>query len=194
MLDKPSRKVREKAEEGWPLYDVWAKYEEIAMHFNDLLIRLRIQALAGVAALSTLVGIFAKTDPSGGNGNWQIATGVFFGLCLFWIAIWILDLRYYHKLLVGAVTALLEIEEMSENHTRIRSIQMSTIIEKAVAGSLDNKQFTWKEWINLRSGIWAFYVVVFFALASGLLFSFSKATGYIPPFPAWFGWLLTVIR
>jgi hypothetical protein len=37
---------------------LWEKYEDIAMHFNDLLIRLRTQSLAGVAALSALVGIF----------------------------------------------------------------------------------------------------------------------------------------
>jgi hypothetical protein len=49
-------------ERGWPLKEVWKDYEEIAMHFNDLLIKLRTQALGGVAALSALVGIFGKTE------------------------------------------------------------------------------------------------------------------------------------
>ena len=48
--------------QGWPIRELWEKYEEITMHFNDLIIRLRTQALAGVAALSALVGIFAKAD------------------------------------------------------------------------------------------------------------------------------------
>ena len=39
----------------WPLFEVWVKYEEITMHFNDLLIKLRTQALAAVAALATIV-------------------------------------------------------------------------------------------------------------------------------------------
>jgi hypothetical protein len=47
-------------EEGWPVFEVWKKYEEITMHFNDLLMRLRTQALAAVAALATIVGIFSK--------------------------------------------------------------------------------------------------------------------------------------
>jgi hypothetical protein len=27
--------------EGWPIRELWEKYEEITMHFNDLIIRLR---------------------------------------------------------------------------------------------------------------------------------------------------------
>jgi len=62
--------------DGWAIKELWEKYEEIAMHFNDLLIRLRTQALGGVAALSTLVGLFAKTSASV-NTSWKIAA-VFF--------------------------------------------------------------------------------------------------------------------
>jgi hypothetical protein len=47
--------------EEWSIKELWEKYEEIAMHFNDLLIRLRTQALGGVAALSAIVGIFGKS-------------------------------------------------------------------------------------------------------------------------------------
>jgi len=42
--------------DGFPTRELWEKYEDIAMHFNDLIIKLRTQALAGVVALSTLVG------------------------------------------------------------------------------------------------------------------------------------------
>ena len=49
-------------EEVWPVFEVWKKYEEITMHFNDLLMRLRKQALAAVAALATIVGIFSKAS------------------------------------------------------------------------------------------------------------------------------------
>jgi hypothetical protein len=49
-------------EQGWPIQKLWEKYEDITMHFNDLIIKLRTQALAGVAALSTLEHI-----PAGSN-------------------------------------------------------------------------------------------------------------------------------
>jgi hypothetical protein len=82
--------------EGWPLKDVWEKYEDIAMHFNDLLIRLRTQALAAVAAISTLVTIFGKTgaDP---KLSWELAALIFSLLAVFWIAIWIIDFCYYNS-------------------------------------------------------------------------------------------------
>src|SRR5437667_124517 len=83
-------------------FDVWDKYEKIAMHFNDLIIKLRTQALAGVAALSTLVTLFAKSDVAS-SGAWGIAAFIFGGLCLAWVAIWIIDFSYYNRLLTGAV-------------------------------------------------------------------------------------------
>ena len=54
------QKRTEPTNEGWPIYDLWTKYEDIAMHFNDLLIKLRTQALAAVAALTTLCRDFCK--------------------------------------------------------------------------------------------------------------------------------------
>ena len=86
------------------------KYEEIAMHFNDLLIRLRTQALGGVAALSTLVGLFAKTS-AGVNTSWEIAAVFFLCVCFLWVAVWIIDFCYYNRLLLGAVVALVALEE-----------------------------------------------------------------------------------
>jgi hypothetical protein len=50
--------------EQWSVFELWEKYEQIAMHFNDLLIKLRTQALAGVAAISAIVGVFAKSGPN----------------------------------------------------------------------------------------------------------------------------------
>jgi hypothetical protein len=73
MSENPGKNPTGRAEpEGWPLKDVWEKYEDIAMHFNDLLIRLRTQALAAVAAISTLATIFGKTgaDP---KLSWELA-------------------------------------------------------------------------------------------------------------------------
>ena len=77
MIDeeKSTQTSRFESEE-WSIKELWEKYEEIAMHFNDLLIRLRTSALGGVAALSTLLGIFGKsgTEP---RTSWEIAAGLF---------------------------------------------------------------------------------------------------------------------
>ena len=44
------QKRTEPTNEGWPIYELWAKYEDIAMHFNDLLIKLRYSQEYAVAA------------------------------------------------------------------------------------------------------------------------------------------------
>ena len=36
---------------------LWSKYEDVAMHFNDLIIKLRTQALAGLAGVITVSGL-----------------------------------------------------------------------------------------------------------------------------------------
>jgi hypothetical protein len=154
--------------EGWPLKDVWEKYEDIAMHFNDLLIRLRTQALAAVAAISTLVTIFGKTgaDP---KLSWELAALVFCLLAVFWIAIWVMDFCYYNRLLIGAVAAILDIETLSKDTMYIRQIDISTKIERAVAPP------DWYRFSNLHLGTWTFYVLVFVALIGGIWFSVGES-------------------
>jgi hypothetical protein len=156
--------------EGWPLKEVWEKYEDIAMHFNDLLIRLRTQALAAVAAISTLVTIFGKTgaDP---KLSWELAALVFSLLAVFWVAIWIIDFCYYNRLLIGAVAAILDIETLSKDAMHIRQIDISTKIERAVAREGKRLPFDWYRSFNLHLGTWAFYVLVLVALVGGIWFS-----------------------
>jgi hypothetical protein len=150
--------------EGFPIRELWEKYEDIAMHFNDLIIRLRTQALAGVAALSTLVGIFAKTDLGSFSYTWEIAGFVFSGLTLFWIAIWVLDFGYYNRLLIGAVAALLELEKLSATATNAPQIRLSTVVEDSSRSGFKLRA-SWAGWV--------FYIIVFGALVCGAVFSFD---------------------
>jgi hypothetical protein len=175
MSENPGKNPTGRAEpEGWPLKDVWEKYEDIAMHFNDLLIRLRTQALAAVAAISTLVTIFGKTgaDP---KLSWELAALVFSLLSVFWIAIWIIDFCYYNRLLIGAVAAILDIEALSKEAIYIRQIDISTKIERAVAREGKSLPSDWYRFFNLHLGTWAFYVFVFGALIGGILFLLGES-------------------
>ena len=63
--------------------ELWSRYEEIAMHFNELLMRLRLQSLAGIAAVSTLVGLFSKEGIADVQVSWLVATGIFLAMSLF---------------------------------------------------------------------------------------------------------------
>lgn len=154
--------------EGADIFEVWKEYEGIAMHFNELIIQLRVRALGGVAAISALVGFFSKGDTPE-DYRWGILVSVFVLLCFVWIAIWLLDMRYYNRLLMGAVRAILEVEKLSEQHVKIKKINMSHRIEEAVSGDFSGlgKEPFW-------SGRHWFYILVFIALLLGLYFSLGQ--------------------
>lgn len=156
---------------GTPIFEVWDRYESIAMHFNDLLIKLRTQALGGVAAIASIVAVLSKNGVESGF-NWAIMAGVFFFLNFFWVAAWILDFKYYNRLLRGAVDALLELEELTKTKTHIKELNLSRIIEGTVAskGTKTDK----KPHRQLSSGIMWFYFVVLSGLLIGLALSIYK--------------------
>ena len=162
----PGPQMSSEPPEGWPIFAVWRKYEDIAMHFNDLLIRLRTQALGAVAAIVTIVGILSKTT---GNPqvSWEMISIAFIFLLVFWIAIWVIDFCYYNRLLTGAVAALLALEELSKSNRYVRHIDMSTKIEDGVAGYLPNNPRA----CQLNFGRWVFYILVAIALIGGLVFA-----------------------
>jgi hypothetical protein len=153
---------------GFDRQRLWEKYEDIAMHFNDLLMRLRTQSLAGVAALSTLVGVFTKGGP-GTNTGWLVAGAVFTAMALFWMAICCVDITYYNRLLRGAVTALKRLEYESKPTALTASeINMSTLIEAEF-----NEPLVSCEAMKPVVGILVFYATVFVTLACGAWFCFQ---------------------
>lgn len=81
------------------------------MRFNNLIIGLRFQALAGVAGISVLAGLYAGTS-DGGDPS-KVLGGVFLLPTFFWAATWLLDHHYYSRLLDGAVAVLLRLERDS---------------------------------------------------------------------------------
>jgi hypothetical protein len=150
---------------------LWAKYEDIAMHFNDLLMRLRSQSLAGIAAVSVLVGVFSKEGIADIQLDWTVAEAIFVALAAFWIAILSLDLLYYNRLLIGAVKALRGLEEQTlPGRTFDGHINMSTLIEAEFSASS-------KGGTSRFGGVIAFYVLVFAVIIAGVLWTDHMRTG-----------------
>src|SRR5437879_7830238 len=108
----------EKSSAVFDRFQVWREYEGVAMHFNDLIIKLRSQSLGGVDAIATLATVVARNDTTA-ELRWGLLTGAFALLCVFWVAVWILDMGYYNRLLVGAVDALLTIESESQGSASV---------------------------------------------------------------------------
>jgi hypothetical protein len=97
------------------------------MHFNDLLIRLRTQALGGVATVVTVIGLLTHESDASPEKLWSSVAAVSFLLFLAWTTICVIDLCYYGRLLRGAVESLLVIESKTEGF-----IDFSHTIERTV--------------------------------------------------------------
>ena len=135
-------------------FAVWAKHEDIAMHFNDLSMRLRLQALGGVGAASLIAGtIFSK------EGHLDLKLfGLFLAaMAVVWFAIFLLDFFYYQALLKGAVVAIREIEAASS------ALRLSTHVESKVGS-------------GGRVARVMFYILVFTMLAAGAFVSLRQPT------------------
>jgi hypothetical protein len=159
------------AKDGFDVFKVWTKYEALAMHFNDLLMRLRSQSLGAVATFATAAAVLLKSDSVGADVRWGSLTAVFFFLLGFWIAIWILDFCYYNRLLLGAVAALEEIEAVSrDGGHRISDLNLSTRVEEAVVHAEHGAS---RPVIGLR----LFYIIVCALLFFAMAISFKNFGG-----------------
>ena len=148
--------------------DAWDKQEKIAMHFNDLIIKVRTQALGALAAIITVGGALIHDKGSSNAIPWGLITGFFGILAAFWVAICILDFLYYDRLLLGAVDSLLRLEDQINARQPI-DIVMSHKIEDAVIGIPP---------IHLKRGTLTgpklFYAIVFAILLIGFVVSGCK--------------------
>ena len=102
------------------VFKLWSKYEDTAMHFNDLLIKLRVQVLGGVTLSGTLAATIIKEQ------NSDSLKYIFSLFIVGWIAVWVLDMGYYNRLLSGAVDGIVELED------KFPEFQLSTKIKKSV--------------------------------------------------------------
>lgn len=151
------------------VFEVWKEYENIAMHFNALLIQLRTRALGGIAVITALVSVLSKGETAS-DFRWSVLSAVLLILMLVWIAIWIIDVKYYRRLLYGSVRAVLEIEAISNSQKVVSSLQMSHRIKEATEGGRQEpaaKHF----W---RDAIAWFYTIVLVSLIAGVYISLDQ--------------------
>ena len=132
---------------------VWSKYEDVAIHFNDLIMRWRIQAIGGLLTLLTLAG-FVVGDAETLTTRYRAMLILAGTLSTAWVGVALIDLFYYRKLLSGAVDAIEEVE------TATRDIRLSRLIERRArtGGKWAPFVFYACGWLPLLGTVWwAFY-------------------------------------
>ena len=105
----------------------WAKAEDVAIHFNELIMNFRLKAVGAITLAAGLVGtvLVNRSGEAVPRANYiAFALGMWF-LAVVWLAILCLDLGYYHRLLLGAVDEVLRLEAASGGR-----LQLSTRIKK----------------------------------------------------------------
>ncbi len=155
------------------LLDVWESHEKIAMHFNDLILKVRMQALGALAAVVTVGGVLLKTVQPEQHLPWGVVTSVFVILLAFWIAIWQLDFRYYNRLLMGAVDSLLALEDAINSGAKI-DFNMSHKIEAAVLGKVPTHRQE-----GTLNGPLLFYSIVTVVLTVGVAYSGARFLSWL---------------
>ena len=149
---------------------LWDKYECVAMHFNELIIRLRTQALGGLAGIVAISGLaLSLAQKPVTRVQWEILCGTIGFFALAWFALWVIDMFYYNKLLQGAVDAIVAHEGRTPelpDAGGVRRINLSTKIKNRVP--------CYKCVVNI------FYILVFVGLLTGTGYTFYQAKNWQP--------------
>jgi hypothetical protein len=92
-----------------PTPEAWAERERVASHFNDVLMRFRLHALVGLGAIGVTAGVLlGRGAPEARCGAWS---WLLVALGAAWSAVAFLDIFYYRRMRLGAVQAMLRLEE-----------------------------------------------------------------------------------
>ncbi len=141
---------------------LWEKAEEVAMHFNGLIMSFRLKALGAVTIGVGLIGttLLTKEGAVPHRHNFMLATLAMSFLAVGWCALFAIDFGYYSRLLRGAVSELLRLEELSGG-----VIRLSTEVERVAKG----KRF------SDRAARWLFYLLPLLLLVFVAIFAYLSA-------------------
>lgn len=112
--------------EARDILEQWFRYEEIAMHFNELIMQFRLQLLGGAGLIGTLAGYLIGEKVDNEKLRHWLRFTISGGLLVLLAAAAFLDVFYYSRLLQGAVEELKRFEGLHPH------IQMSTRIDSVV--------------------------------------------------------------
>jgi hypothetical protein len=110
---------------------LWYHYEEIAMHFNSLIMQYRLQVMGGFGAIGALASYLVGGKVEDEHRRDWLRLTVSGGMWVLLAAAAALDLFYYNRLLRGAVDELLSFERLHP------AISMSSRIEAVVGAGRD---------------------------------------------------------
>jgi hypothetical protein len=139
------------------IISTWKKIVDTQMHFNDMVMRVRNLAITlllaafGAAAYSLQTPLFLNVY---GKPVHVALFIIVFGL-VGWVALWIMDLGHFHRLLRGAVSHGMALERQYENMPTL-----SGLLGMTTAISRESRQL-WGWRITAGKKIGAFYTVVF---------------------------------
>jgi hypothetical protein len=151
------------------LLEAWEKHENIAMHFNDLILRIRTQALGALAAVITVGSVLLRQIPPEQKFPWTLLAVVLAALLFSWVAIWLLHFLYYNRLLMGAIDSILALEDAINKDGKIE-LNMSHKIEDSVAHEPPTHRRN-----RVLRGPASFYGIITFLLGAGALCCALKA-------------------
>jgi|GEM_PF-5769800 len=110
---------------------LWFHYEEVAMHFNQMIIQYRLQVMAGTGIVGTVGSYIVGSKSKEPETLYALRAFFSCGLLVLFISAAAIDLLYYNELLLGAVDALIELE------SRHPEINLSTAINNRFASEIN---------------------------------------------------------
>jgi len=110
---------------------LWWHYEELAMHFNGLIMQFRLQVLGGAGAIGAVAGYLINSGTIDPKQQERLRAVVAGNLWILILSAALLDVFYYRQLLEGAVNAIIGLER------QYPEIQISTEIQRTVGHGVD---------------------------------------------------------
>lgn len=147
---------------------LWMKTEDIAMHFNQLIMSYRLKAVGGLTIAAGLLGTVLLNDGASPTAFHAKAFSLAMLFLLFvWVGIALIDFLYYQELLSGAALEAARLEQLSGG-----AISLSSSINHAVHGKCPGLKKAFR---------WSFYWLPIIALSAAFVVGLCTAPAAAPP-------------